>query len=166
MSSNPISGLIATFGDLIHSLATVGRHDEPKGQAPRSVSPAVREVFAATGKAYESTWRAFDTKVEDAGDYDARDARAKTDADSLSSLFAQHRDEIPEALRPVIATLVEQVESAQLQLMAFAINRKNRGEPDAAQVEAELEDRRAFRRECGVLVGRLPEEMRTLLRPQ
>ncbi len=166
MSSNPFAGLLTTFGDLLHSIATAGRHEESQAKPSTEITPVLREVLAAVGKAYESTWLAFDTNVKDVSEFDVRDARAKNDAAAAATLFNERGDELPQELRPTIATLVERVEAAQLQLMAFAINRKNRGEPDAAQAEAELADRQAFREECGGSIARLAPELRTLLRPE
>jgi len=62
-------------------------------------------------------------------------------------------------LQPLATALVDAVASAQVQLMAFAINRKNRGLPDAAQAKAEDTDRRTFVETVGPVYRRLVEAL-------
>ena len=120
--------------------ATVGNVD----------ADALRRLREAAEAAHASTVAAFAT-AGDSDDFDARDALAAANAERLASAVAAVRDDLAPGLREACDAMLERVSSAQLQLMAFAINRKNRGTPDAAQTEAETADRKAFQQEIDPL---------------
>ncbi len=113
-----------------------------------------RRLREAVENGYASTVAAFATSGENA-DYEARDARAEQDAERLQQTFSAVRSDLAPELASACEAMVERVASAQLQLMAFAINRKHRGLPDGAQAEAEIDDRKAFTREIEPLYERL-----------
>lgn len=114
----------------------------------------VRDLRVAVEHGYDSTIAAFATSGDDA-QYEARDARAEADAQQLRETFERLRAQLAPELAIACEALVERVSGAQMKLMAFAINRKNRGLPDGAQVEAEASDRKAFRQEIEPIYAHL-----------
>ena len=81
--------------------------------------------------------------------------QAQADADRLEKVFSSKRGELSPELTSSCEAMIDRITAAQLQLMAFAINRKNRGLPDSAQAEAELADRKAFQDGAQTLLERL-----------
>lgn len=116
-------------------------------------SGQAREFRAAIEAAYASTLAAFGAN----GDSDpaALEERAKADAQALESAFEAVRPALSERLAPAVASFVESITAAQVQLMAFAINRKNRDPNDPAQAELERDDRTAFKRITEPLLAQL-----------
>ena len=96
----------------------------------------------------------------DDADHGSLDERAITDIKTVVELVAGFGDTLPSAAVALANEIVERYESAQVQLMSFAINRKNRGH-DGAQSEMELADGLAFTRESEALSGRLKEAIET-----
>jgi predicted component of type VI protein secretion system len=114
-----------------------------------------KNLLAAIGAAYHSTVEA----LEASADGNARDARAASDAEALRAAVAAVTPTLSARLQPLASGLVDAVASAQVQIMAFAINRKNRGLPDAVQTKAEDTDRRAFVETAGPVYRRLVEAL-------
>ncbi len=112
-------------------------------------------LIAAIRVAYDSTVQAFETSGDSDGD--ARDARAAAAAEALRTTADALKPALSARLQPRVASLVDAVATAQVQIMAFAINRKNRGVPDAAQTKAEDADRQAFVETAGPIYQRLVE---------
>jgi predicted component of type VI protein secretion system len=112
-------------------------------------------LLAAIRAAYDSTIRA----LEPSADGDARDAKAASDAEALRAVVDAVKPRLSARLQPLATALVDAVASAQVQIMAFAINRKNRGLPDAAQTKAEDADRRTFVETVGPVYRRLIEAL-------
>ncbi len=126
--------------------------------APQIVQAPIDAKLHAIGEAietsYASTVAAFALLGEEA-DYATHDAKAQQDADRLQQLFDSVRPELSPELAKDCEAVVDRIAAAQLQLMAFAINRKNRGMPDNAQAETELADRKAFQEEAAPLFERI-----------
>ena len=114
-----------------------------------------RQLLALVSAAYTSTVNAFDPSGDESSDFDERDAKAAEDAQALQRTFEFAQNTLPAPLQVVCHELVEHVTAAQLQIMAFAINRKNRGFPDSVQAEAEGEDRKQFKRDVEPLYKQL-----------
>lgn len=129
--------------------AKVAAAEEPARTAARFVPPPA--LAAALAKAYESTLAALDPKVTENEACESYDKKAAEDAEALQGAYTAAATELPEGSRDAYGAIVERVQQAQLQIMAFAINRKNRGKADAAETEAERRDRDEFRREVGPL---------------
>lgn len=117
-------------------------------------SEQLHDMREAMERSYASTMAAFSVQGEDA-DYERHDADAKRDAERLQASFESARSALAPELAQPGAAFVERIATAQLQLMAFAINRKNRGAPDSAAVEAEIADREAFKKEIEPLYARV-----------
>ncbi|MDQ2907752.1 MAG: hypothetical protein M3R44_00195 [Candidatus Eremiobacteraeota bacterium] len=113
------------------------------------------ELIGVVQAAYESTLAAFDPSGDEATDYEVRDARASSDADALQRTLDAVRSGLKSDLAQVSQAFADNIASAQLQIMAFAINRKNRGLPDSAQAEAETSDLKDFKRNAEPLYQRL-----------
>jgi hypothetical protein len=124
------------------------------GQKAGLDQAAAAELLSSIQAAYGSTLAALDA-AGTSDEFDARDARAAADAARLERTFEGCRNELTARLLPSVSTFVDCVRAAQVQIMAFAVNRKNRGLPDAAQAAAEAADRRSFRREAAPLVAAL-----------
>ncbi len=117
-------------------------------------SEQLRDMREAMERSYASTMAAFSVQGEDA-DYERHDADAKRDAERLQASFESARSALGPELAEPSAAFVERIATAQLQLMAFAINRKNRGVPDSAALGAEIADREAFKKEIEPLYARV-----------
>ena len=115
---------------------------------------AKRDLLEALENGYASTLGAFATAA-DREAYEARDAQAKRDAETLRTRFTSVRTFLAPEFEEACEAFVERVTAAQLQLMAFAINRKHHGLPDAAQTEAEIADRANFKKEAAPLFEQL-----------
>jgi hypothetical protein len=135
---------IAAFG-VLATLVVIGR--KLAGKATGLDRAQAGELLGAIRSAYASTLLAFDASGDEAIDFNQRDARAAADAQNLERAFAAAKPALSAKFAPAVAAFVDAVSAAQVQLMAFAINRKNRGLPDAAQTELENNGRRAFKRE-------------------
>jgi len=132
-----------------------------EGQGERVVASASAQALAtALVKAYDATVAALDPRVVDLDACEQRDKEAAEYAEALQALYSSTSSDVPEAVRNEYGTLVERVAQAQLQIMAFAINRKNRGEPDSAQTEAEQRDRDEFKREVAPTYGAVLKALR------
>ncbi|MBC5800990.1 MAG: hypothetical protein GIW94_13625 [Candidatus Eremiobacteraeota bacterium] len=118
-------------------------------------APRAGELLGAVQAAYASTLAAFDTTGGETTDYEGRDARASADAQALQRILETIRSELAPDLLQTCESLSDNIASAQLQLMAFAINRKNRGLPDSAETEAESFDRNEFKQNTEPLYNRL-----------
>jgi hypothetical protein len=112
-----------------------------------------KKLLAAIRAAYDSTVQALETS----GDGDARDARAASAAQALRRTVDAMKPALSARLQPLVTSLVDALATAEVQIMAFAINRKNRGVPDAAQTKAEDADRRAFVDSASPIYERLVE---------
>jgi hypothetical protein len=112
-----------------------------------------KTLVAAIRAAYDSTVQAFETSGD--GDGDARDERAASAAEALRRTVDAMKPALSPRLQPLVTSLVDALATAQVQIMAFAINRKNRGVPDAAQTKAEDADRQAFVETAGPIYQRL-----------
>lgn len=138
------------------------RSAKTKGSVAETTAPTaetiptarIRELRDAIESGYASTLAAFTVDGADV-DFEGHDARAKHDAEKLEAIFATIRPDLTPEIASFCEALVERVASAQLKLMAFAINRKNRGLPDSAQIETEIADRAALVREIEPLYQRL-----------
>jgi hypothetical protein len=106
-----------------------------------------QELLTVMQAAYGSTLGAFEPSGDQLTVFDERDATAATDAEALRKTFEALESRLAAHVAPSVKAFVEAIAAAQLQIMAFAINRKNRGLPDAVQNEAEHDDRQAFRRQ-------------------
>lgn len=113
------------------------------------------ELLRAAVAAYTSTLAAFDSTGDEATDYAGRDARAAEDAAALQRALDAVLPGLTPDLRQASQAFVDNIASAQLQIMAFAINRKNRGLPDSAEAEAEKSDLKEFKRSTEPLYKRL-----------
>ena len=102
----------------------------------------------------EATLAAFTQHPDDA-EFTKDEMAARVEFSKLQASLADVRDTIPGEVRDACDRFVELATEAQLQLMAFAINRKNRGTPDSAQEEAEAHDRKQFRTGVAELNDRL-----------
>jgi len=114
----------------------------------------LRRLREALDLSYRSTIAAFATQADEA-EYEATDAQAQRDADCLQEVFTEAQSDLGAEFVDEYRAIVERITSAQLQLMAFAINRKNRGLPDSAQAEAEATDRRVFETDTAPFYARL-----------
>jgi len=114
-----------------------------------------RELLSIVQSAYASTLAAFDSSGVDASDYESRDARAAADAEALQRTLDAMQPKLAADLRETLRAFIERVASAQLQIMAFAINRKNRGWPDSAEAQAETSDLNEFKQAAEPLYSRL-----------
>jgi hypothetical protein len=103
-----------------------------------------QELLAAVKASYASTLAAFDPSGDELGAFAERDARAAADAEALQRTFERVKPALRTGIVPSVTAFADAVAEAQVQIMAFAINRKNRGLPDAAQSEAEGDDLRSF----------------------
>ena len=147
---------VVFLGIVSAALAFVGRY--VAGQKASGLnSVQQRELLAAVHAAHASTLAAFEPSGEDSGDFEARDARAAADAAVLERAYATTRPAVAAWLLPTVTSFVETVTAAQVQIMAFAINRKNRGLPDSAQADAERDDGAQFKRAAAPLLARLAE---------
>jgi len=120
----------------------------------RSGNETLARLRDALDTSYRSTVAAFATQADEA-EYEATDAQAQRDADCLQEVFTETQADLGAEFVDDYRAIVERIMSAQLQLMAFAINRKNRGLPDSAQAEAEATDREAFEKDTVPLYARL-----------
>ncbi|MEO6990133.1 MAG: hypothetical protein ABI346_08755 [Candidatus Baltobacteraceae bacterium] len=118
-----------------------------------------RRLLAAIQAARASTMAAFDSNAPDASQAEARDQKAAADAGALCRAFEDLQPLLRPRIGPVVASFVETIAAAQLQIMAFAINRKNRGNPDATQIEAERNERAEFRQKAEPLVASLVQAL-------
>ncbi len=114
-----------------------------------------RELVGVLEAAYASTLAAFDPTADEPTDYEARDVRASADAVALQRTLDTVRAGLTSELAEVSQAFADNVAAAQLQIMAFAINRKNRGLPDSAEAEAETTDLNDFKRLAEPLYHRL-----------
>jgi hypothetical protein len=114
-----------------------------------------KDLLAAARAAYDSTVQAFETSA----DGDARDARAAADAQALRMMAQELKPALSARLQPVLSSFLDALATSEVQIMAFAINRKNRGTPDAAQTKAEDADRRAFVESVRPIYERLTEAL-------
>jgi hypothetical protein len=114
-----------------------------------------KDLLAAARAAYDSTVRAFETS----GDGDARDAQAASDAQALRTMAQEMKPALSARLQQVLSSFLDALATSEVQIMAFAINRKNRGAPDAAQTKAEDADRRAFVESVHPIFQRLTEAL-------
>jgi hypothetical protein len=114
-----------------------------------------KDLLAAARAAYDSTIQAFETSE----DGDARDARAAADAQTLRTLVQTIKPQLSARLEPLVSSLLDALATSEVQIMAFAINRKNRGTPDAAQAKAEDADRRDFVERVSPIYRRLVEAL-------
>jgi len=113
------------------------------------------ELLSVVQAAYDSTLAAFAVGGDKPSLFDECDARAAADAERLQRVYGTLAPAVAPRLAPLLAAFVDAVSAAQLQIMAFAINRKNRGLPDGAQTEAEVEDRNAFERRARPIYAQL-----------
>ncbi len=104
--------------------------------------------------AYQATLHAFKISSEDT-DFDERDRAAAAAAERLHGLVESTRSRLAPDLASACDALDARLSAANVQLMAFAINRKNRGLPDAAALETETADRRALTKELEPVYTRL-----------
>ena len=125
-----------------------------------ATSPQLRPIAEAIETSYASTIAAFALHGEEA-DYETHDAQAQRDADRLQQVFSSMHADLSPELASSCEAVIDRIAAAQLQLMAFAINRKNRGLPDSAQAEAELADRRAFEDDTAPLFERVKAALST-----
>ena len=109
----------------------------PGKEALMHLGTSVRDVR-------ESTFAAFAQQTDDA-EFMELEKTARAKFETLQTALATVRDAIPSDLRESCDRFVELATEAQMQLMAFAINRKNRGTPDSAQEEEEAHDLKTFR---------------------
>ena len=110
-----------------------------------SVSCALNAAFVATHEAFQIA------PGDAASENDARVTRASEAAAKFNLAI--------EAAAPRLGRLADGcakfgqlVSDAQLQVMAFAINRKNRGETGGADFESEIADRKVFMRDAQPIV--------------
>lgn len=143
----------AAYG--VKSLLDFVQTKQSDGKARDLPTSQARELLSAVQAAYASTLAAFDSTGEDATDYEARDARAAADAQELQRVLETVRSDLAPDLLQASESFNDNIASAQLQLMAFAINRKNRGLPDSAETEAETYDRKEFKENTEPLYSRL-----------
>ncbi|GAC1308983.1 MAG: hypothetical protein NVSMB19_22470 [Vulcanimicrobiaceae bacterium] len=134
----------------------------PDAQPARPVvAPAAAEILAtALVKAHDATMDALDPKVVDPDVCELRDKRAAEHAEALQRAYESTAAELPDQLRTEYGAVVDRIQQAQLQIMAFAINRKNRGEPDSAQTEAERRDREELRHDVAPAYTALLQALR------
>jgi hypothetical protein len=126
-----------------------------------TIRPQLRPISDAIETSYGSTIAAFALHGEEA-DYEAHDARAQQDAERLQQLFLSMRSDLSPELASSCEAVIDRIAAAQLQLMAFAINRKNRGLPDSAQAKAEIADREAFQDDVAPLFERVRAALNTV----
>jgi hypothetical protein len=118
------------------------------GQRPLGLGPErARTLRDALSGAYQATLAAFDPDGESEAAFAERDARAAEAADELKKRVEEVGLSVPSSFARALEAFSQNVADAQLQIMAFAINRKNRN-PDSAQAEMETADRRAFKDEA------------------
>ena len=122
-------------------------------------SEQAREIIDAIRRCYESTLAALDPNPAEGTTFEQRDARATADAERLRRVVNGLRPVLNPRLMVSVESFVDSITSAQVQIMAFAINRKNRGLPDAAQSEAEQQDRRAFQQTAEPIVEQLTKAL-------
>ncbi|GAC1568548.1 MAG: hypothetical protein NVS2B3_12770 [Vulcanimicrobiaceae bacterium] len=113
---------------------------------PSAPDPA---LATALRRAYTTTLAALDPKVTDAATCERHDAEATAGLEAFREAVEARSSALPEALRRETTAFLERLDAAQLRIMAFAINRKNRGEADSAETEAERRERAQFRRDAG-----------------
>ncbi|MBV9103401.1 MAG: hypothetical protein JO060_07400 [Candidatus Eremiobacteraeota bacterium] len=118
-------------------------------------SAQAQRLVSLLQAAYASTVAALEPTAVDASDFDERDARAASDAEALRQGFDEVRSTLAPGLSSAVAAFVDHIITARVQIAAFAINRKNRGLPDAAQAEAETEDRRNFQQNAQPVLSHL-----------
>ena len=102
----------------------------------------------------EATFAAFAQHTNDA-EFMEHEKTARAEFEKLQTALASVRDAIPSDLRESCDRFVELATEAQMRLMAFAINLKNRGTPDSAQEEEEAHDLKEFRAGVAELQSRL-----------
>ena len=102
----------------------------------------------------ESATAAF--SANDGAEHETLDEKAIAEIKQIGELFTEIRGELPDVALNLAREIVERYENAQVQLMAFAINRKNR-ETDGGPTDLELADRAAFARDSANLSDRLSE---------
>jgi len=88
-------------------------------------------------------------------DRDDRDARAAAALREMEAAVTASANELAPAFASSLATFVAELASAQVRLMAFAMNRRNHGEAVSAESKAELHAREAFEREVRPLLATL-----------
>ena len=93
------------------------------GSGNMSISKYLRPIYDAIETSYASTVAAFALHGEEA-DYETHDAQAQQDAARLQQLFSSMRADLSPELTSSCEAIIDRIASAQLQLMAFAINRK------------------------------------------
>lgn len=117
-------------------------------RASATIDPATAARLArALSHAYEAVIAALDPKVVDFDACEQRDKEAATSAEALQATYEATASGLPDSVKADMHVVLERIERAQLQIMAFAINRKNRGEVPPAETDAERRDRNEFRRE-------------------
>ena len=134
-----VAALVAAFVVRRAGLRKTGVRDLPlpAKEALTQLGTLVREVR-------EATFAAFSQHTDDA-EFMKHEKTARAEFEKLQTALASVRDAIPSDLRESCDRFVELATEAQMQLMAFAINRKNRGTPDSAQEEEEAHDLKTFR---------------------
>ena len=105
-----------------------------------------RELLQQVHAAYAATLAALDPNEREDATFEERDAKAASAAEALRQSLETVRPLLAPRFGLALSSFVDHVSTAQLQIMAFAINRKNRGLPDSAEAENETEDRRVFER--------------------
>ena len=117
----------------------IGRSSSHKLSGDESV-----RLRAALNEAFEASCMAFEIAPGDtASDSAERVSRANEAATTFSRVVNTVTPRLG-MLSEECATLVQLLNNVQIQIMAFAINRKNRGETDEINFEAESAGRKAF----------------------
>jgi len=122
--------------------------------------PGASAAHAAAAAAYASTRAAFSPSGADVSEFDARDAQARADADALRAAAESVMPALPPELAAKLQSFLDNVAAAQVQVMAFAINRKNHGVPDAAHTKTEAADLAEFERSNQPLLNELLSSLR------
>ncbi|GAC1497474.1 MAG: hypothetical protein NVS1B2_19430 [Vulcanimicrobiaceae bacterium] len=142
--------VLASLAALLQRERETSDSTEQRPAAPERVA-GLRE---AIDDSYRATLDAFATDGDDT-EFERRDERSKLAAQRLQDAVEAARAKLGPEVAGACETLVSHISAAQVQLMAFAINRKNRGLPDAAEIEMETADRRAWTADIAPVYERL-----------
>ena len=93
-------------------------------------------------------------------EHDALDEKAFADIKRFRETFSEIAEKLPAPAVDLAREIVERYEAAQVQLMTFAINRKNR-ESNEDHVDMETADRSSFANDSAQLSERLGEAIRS-----
>lgn len=122
----------------------VGLRKTAVGDRALPASEALTLLATSMRDAREATIAAFAEHADDA-EFTQREMTARGAFEKAQGALAELRDALPPSLREPCDRFIECASEAQLQLMAFAINRKNRGTPDSGQEAVESHDLNHFR---------------------